>query len=138
MAYFNVDILTPSKVVLKNFEAEMLYLPSVSGETNILPEHTHLVSKLDIGILGLKSSTGDKYFVVDGGVFRVLNKKITILASNCQSINEINLERSKEERSKAAERLAGKESLTDQEFNELQRLVLVSDARIKAVGTYKL
>lgn len=134
MAFFNVDVLTPSKVVIKNFEAETLYLPSVKGETNVLPEHTHLVSKLDIGILSLKGPSGDRNFVVDGGVFRVLNKKVTVLASSCQNVEDINVEKTKEEKLRAQERLAGKEHLTDQEFKELERVVLLSEAKLRATS----
>ena len=53
MTHFTVDILTPDKVVAKDMPAESLLVPSVKGQINILVDHTHIVSKLETGMVSV-------------------------------------------------------------------------------------
>ena len=53
MKYYTVDILTPSKIVAKNIPAESLLIPTIRGQINVLQDHTHIVSKLDTGMMSV-------------------------------------------------------------------------------------
>ena len=80
MAYFTVDILTPTKVIVKDLPADALIVPTESGQINVLPGHTHLVTKLDTGMLVVESDGQKHNFLVTAGICKILEKKITILS----------------------------------------------------------
>ena len=83
MNHYTVDVLTPYKVIAKNVPAESLLVPTVEGQINILPGHTHVVAKLEKGIVSVFGSEDDPdhFFTVSEGVCKVLGDKVTVLAS---------------------------------------------------------
>ena len=63
MSHFKVDILTPSRVVAKDLGQTPVFVPTERGEINLLPQHTHLMAKLDTGVLRLEETGGKEgYF----------------------------------------------------------------------------
>jgi len=134
MSYFNIDILNPSQVFEKDLPAEALFIPTVKGEINVLPEHTHIVSKLDIGVLTLKTNEGKKSYVVAGGVCKVLHKKVTVLASSCERIEDIDVEAAQENLKDAQAKLSGKQNLTPENFLKLESQYRLAQVQIRAAA----
>lgn len=133
MSYFTVNLLTPTNTVLDKAEADVLFVPTVKGEINLLPEHTHVVSKLDVGALTLKTSGGNKHFVIGGGVCKVLQKDVTILADFCEAKEDIDKDAAKANREAALTKLAGKDTLSDHEFAQAEYQFRLNDARLNLI-----
>ncbi|OGQ09006.1 MAG: hypothetical protein A3G32_09180 [Deltaproteobacteria bacterium RIFCSPLOWO2_12_FULL_40_28] len=74
----NVEILTPSQVLLKG-QAESLVAPAIQGEVEILPNHTDYLTLLGEGRLILKNGSNAQGFTVKGGVLTIAKDSITVL-----------------------------------------------------------
>ena len=121
MAYFSVDILTPYKVLAKDVSADDLLIPTTRGEINVLPEHTHLISKLDTGVLVCREGTSLEKFVVTTGIVKILEKKITVLAEVAEKADEIDAERAQMALEKAQHKINSDEILDDQQLEKFRR-----------------
>lgn len=133
MTHFTVDILTPDKVVAKDMPAESLLVPSVKGQINILVDHTHIVSKLETGMVSVFGGADDpdRYFSVSTGICKVLDEKIIILANTSEESHEIDLERAQQALDYAEDRLQNSESLTDEEYTKYNRKIERAKLRIQ-------
>ena len=138
MTPFSVDILTPNKVLAKNLPAESLLLPTVRGEINILPEHTHLITQLAKGILTIFSADDedDRAFFISDGICKVLKNKVVVMASLGEEVNHINLERAQKSLDHSMEELKSK-TLSPHEFDELVHKIERAKLRIQLATTYK-
>lgn len=120
MKYYTVDILTPSKIIAKAIPAESLLIPTVRGQINVLENHTHIVSKLATGVLTVFGGPdyADRNFLVSGGVCKILENKITVLANAAEESADINVERAKLSLQNAEEKLKNTEGLSALEVDE--------------------
>ncbi|MBY0413017.1 MAG: ATP synthase F1 subunit epsilon [Bdellovibrionales bacterium] len=120
MKYYTVDILTPSKIIARAIPAESLLIPTVRGQINVLENHTHIVSKLSTGVLTVFGGPdyADRNFIVTGGVCKILENKITILANAAEESTDVNVERAKLSLQNAEERLKNTEGLSHEEVDE--------------------
>lgn len=131
MAGFKLNLFTPTGVVVKGLECNDITIPTVRGEINILPEHTHILTELGTGILTAKTGTGARHFSVTAGLCRVLADTVTILSFNSESAEKIDLERAKAAKAKAQDRLSGKESLTDVDLIKFRRKLERAEMRLR-------
>jgi F-type H+-transporting ATPase subunit epsilon len=122
MNYFTVDILTPYKVVAKDIPAESLLIPTVSGQINVLPHHTHVITKLDTGTLSVFGGADDpdRFFTITTGICKVLEDKIVVLSNVSEEWIDIDVERAKQALDNARERLHS-EALSDDEIEKYQK-----------------
>ena len=121
MSHFKVDILTPSRVVAKDLGASSVFVPTERGVINLLPQHTHLMAKLDTGVLRLEETGGKgRLFFVSKGVCKVLKDKITILTSAGEVDSDIDRSRAQKSFEEARHKLETGEVLTDSEREELE------------------
>ena len=74
-----VDILTPDAKLFSG-EATYVGLPGSDGSLGIMNNHAALVTTLQAGQVGVRTSGGDQTFDVKGGSVEVLNNVVTILA----------------------------------------------------------
>lgn len=120
MKYYVVDILTPSKIIAKNIPAESLLIPTVSGQINVLENHTHIVSKLSTGVLTVFGGPdyADRNFVVSSGVCKILENKVVILANTAEESMDVNVERARLSLQNAEEKLKNTEGLSVDEVDE--------------------
>lgn len=133
MNYFTVDILTPSKIVAKNVPADSLLVPTIQGQINVLPNHTHIVSKLTTGMLTVFGGAdyADRYFTITTGVCKVLEDKVIIMSNVSEESFEIDVDRAKEALKTAEERLKNTEGLSDEEIEKYSRKVERAKLRIQ-------
>jgi F-type H+-transporting ATPase subunit epsilon len=139
MTPFSVDILTPNKVLAKNLAAESLLLPTVRGEINILPEHTHLITQLSKGAVTIFSADDeedDRAFFISDGICKVLKNKVVIMASLGEEVNHIDLDRAQRSLEHSMEHLKTK-TLSPHEFDELVNKIERAKLRIQLASTYK-
>ena len=76
MGFYSVDILTPSRVVVKEMSADSLLIPTVRGQINVLPGHTHVIEKLDTGVLSLFDYEKEEYYVLTTGICKIFENRI--------------------------------------------------------------
>lgn len=133
MNYFTVDVLTPEKVVAKDVPAESLLIPTVRGQINILPHHTHLINRLSTGVLSIFGGADDpdRHFSVTYGICKVLEDKVIIMSHTSEENHEISAERAQEALEAATARLNSGEALSDEEVEKYRRKVQRAQLRVQ-------
>ncbi len=136
MNNYTVDILTPAKIVAKDVPAESLLVPTVKGEINVLQDHTHVISKLETGIITVFGGPEDpdRFFSVTTGTCKVLDNKVTILAATSEESKEIDVERAKLALKRAEEKLYQSDGMDDDEILKYQRKVDRARLRLQLVS----
>jgi F-type H+-transporting ATPase subunit epsilon len=128
---FKLNLYTPKGVVIRDLECNDIVIPTVRGEINILPEHTHILTELSTGVLLAKTSMGARHFSVTAGLCRVLKDTVTILSFTSEKAEDIDLERAKSAKAKAIDRLSGKENLTDVDLIKFRRKLERAELRLR-------
>ena len=133
-AAFKLNLYTPKGVVIRDLECNDIVIPTVRGEINILPEHTHILTELSTGILTAKTPNGVRNFSVTAGLCRVLADTVTILSFTSERAEDVDMERAKASKAKAMDRLSGKENLTDVDLIKFRRKLERAEMRIRAAN----
>jgi F-type H+-transporting ATPase subunit epsilon len=120
--------------VIRDLECNDIVIPTVRGEINILPEHTHILTELSTGILTAKTPNGVRNFSVTAGLCRVLADTVTILSFTSERAEDVDMERAKLAKAKAMDRLSGKESLTDVDLLKFRRKLERAEMRLRAAN----
>jgi len=102
---FNLEIITPERKVL-NEEVDEVIVPGLDGEMGILPQHTHLISQLQTGVLTYRQGAEKRSVHVSGGFVEVLPDHVAVLSDVAERPEEIDLERARKARERAEKRLA--------------------------------
>ncbi len=128
---FKLNLFTPKGVVIKNLECNDIVIPTIRGEINILPDHTHILTELSTGVLIVKTAMGARHFSVTAGLCRVLKDTVTILSFTSESAEDIDQARAKSAKAKAIDRLSGKENLTDVDLIKFRRKLERAELRLR-------
>ncbi len=123
MNYFTVDVLTPEKIVAKGIPAESLLIPTVRGQINILPHHTHLINKLSTGVLTIFGGADDPDldYSISHGICKVLEDRVIIMSHTAEECTVIDESRATRALEHAEAKLNGGEPLTDEELTKYRR-----------------
>ena len=126
---FELKIIKPDGMFFDG-QSDFLEFVSIEGEMGVYANHIPLTTILDAGVVKIHDGNEVKKAAVLGGFVEILQDKITMLAEDAQWPEEIDVERAKEARKRAEERLQKKESGMDMVRAEaaLKRAV----ARIRA------
>jgi len=101
---FHIEIITPEKVLVSE-DIESLEAPGVSGEFQILADHTPFLTGLKTGPV-IFSKSGRKTFIsISGGFCEVQPEKAVILAHTAEHSGEIDVKRAEAARDRALKRL---------------------------------
>jgi F-type H+-transporting ATPase subunit epsilon len=126
-----VDIVTPERTVYSE-DADFVVVPGTEGSLGILPQHSPLVSGLNIGILKVIKDGKETKMVVTGGFLEVNHDKVVVLATAAETPDEIDVNRARAALERAQGRLANRTHDIDVARAELAlRRALV---RLKATG----
>ncbi|MBP7967259.1 ATP synthase F1 subunit epsilon [Candidatus Woesebacteria bacterium] len=121
----HLKVTTPRKLV-KDMKIDSITVPSAAGEITILPQHEHLLSLLQEGIITIRSKNEEEYLAIGGGYIETDGKTINILVSRAYNQDEIDEETTRQAVEKAKQILEDKENKTDRgEANALLRRSLV-------------
>lgn len=132
MSEFNLNIFTPDGVVIKGLKASSLKIPTSTGEINVLPGHTHIVSELETGIMEAKTTNGTRHFSITSGLVKVLGSEVNILSTATEGKEDIDIERAHAAHAKAQSRLESKsEVLLDVDRIKFERKLKRAKTRIK-------
>lgn len=139
MNFFTMDLLTPEKVVAKDVPCESLLIPTVRGQINVLPQHTHLINRLSNGILTVFGGADDpdRHFSVTHGICKVLEDKVIVMSHTSEECSSINKERAEKSLENAQSKLNSGEALTDQEIIKYRRKIERANLRIQLAQKYQ-
>ncbi|TFB19256.1 F0F1 ATP synthase subunit epsilon [Filobacillus milosensis] len=104
MKTLNVSVVTPDGPVLDG-TYEMVSVRAESGELGILPGHIPLVAPLTISAVRLKNEGQTEHIAVSGGFVEVRPEQVTILAQAAEQPSEIDVDRAKQAKERAEQRL---------------------------------
>ncbi len=82
-------VISSSKQLYENDAVDALIVPTTDGEIEILPSHINLVSTLDLGKLMVKSGESTTEIILNGGMIRVNNDDILVLADEANLADEL-------------------------------------------------
>ena len=133
MNHFKVDILTPEKVVAKDVPAESLIIPTIRGQINVLPDHTHVITRLSTGVLSVFGGADDpdRHFTVTYGVCKVVGDQVTILSHTSEENHELDLERAERAKQQAEDYLRSHDDLSDEDIEKYRRKIERAEIRIQ-------
>lgn len=77
----NLEILTTSQTLMKG-QVEDILIPSVSGEVNLLPQHTHYTALLGPGKVAYSVGGKREEFRITGGLATIENDQVTLLVDS--------------------------------------------------------
>lgn len=107
-----LEIVSPEKIVYAT-DVNMLIVRSTDGELGILPNHAPLIAALVPAPIRALTDDGEKLIAVSGGFIEVQPKKITILATNAELPDAIDVDRAQKAYDRAFERLQTKSDSID-------------------------
>jgi len=97
-----LEIVTVERLLYSD-EVDMVIAPGSEGVLGILPHHAPLLTSLNYGeLIVRKQGEEDQSFAIGGGFMEVQPDKVTVLADTAEHADEINLERAKAARDRAA------------------------------------
>ena len=109
---FQLEIVTPEKQEVSD-TAEEVQIPGKSGYLGILPGHAPLITELAVGEITYRKGGHTSYLSVAWGFAEVLPAKVTILAEAAERPEEIDVQRAREAKKRAEERLKSQDPATD-------------------------
>jgi F-type H+-transporting ATPase subunit epsilon len=101
---FQLEIVTPEKMVVRD-AAEECQIPGKNGYLGILPGHAPLITELAVGEISYRNAGYTHHLAVAWGFAEVLPDKVTILAEKAERPEEIDVNRAREAKQRAEERL---------------------------------
>lgn len=128
-----LQIVTPTRVLCDE-SVDMVIFRATTGDMGILPNHEPVVATLNYGILRFKQEGKERVATVMSGFAQVQPDQVTILTDAAEWPEEIDLERAKQAKKRAMERLEDKEH-----YNPARAEVALQKAlvRIETVNHYR-
>ena len=102
---FELKIISPDSMFFEG-EADFLEFTSVEGGMGVYKNHIPLTTILEPCVMSIHNGTEVKKAAILGGFLEILQDKTTVLAEDAQWPEEIDVERAKEAKKRAEERLS--------------------------------
>ena len=103
-----LEIITPDASAFKD-SVKFVLVRATDGDFGVLPGHYNTIAALSTWPVKVTRLDGSEYFLaVFGGFMEVTPTKVTILTSNCELPEVIDVERAKRSKERAEARLADK------------------------------
>ncbi len=132
-----IEIVTPEKAVVSE-EAQIVMAPGTLGEFGVLSGHTPFMTSLNLGAVRYTDKGGKERIVfVSGGFAEALPDRVTILAESAERRKDIDVERAKEAKARAEERLK-KEKDDQLDFVRARAALSRAIMRIRLAETSKM
>ncbi|HYJ92039.1 MAG TPA: ATP synthase F1 subunit epsilon [Pyrinomonadaceae bacterium] len=128
-----LEIVTPEKKIVET-EAEIVNVPTASGEAGILPNHAPLISALKPGILSYTNRGATERIAIGGGFLEVNHDKVSVLADSAETTNEINAEEARADRDAAEKALAELINHPVEEGDTVRERLEAANARLQLVS----
>ena len=125
----HLEIITHEKVVYKN-DVDAVYSPGINGEFGILYNHIPFMGGGKIGVTKVLNNGEYEFISTLGGIFKVKNNKIIILADEAERGADIDIPRAKLAKERAEARLGNAKD--KKERARAQKAIARALARLKA------
>jgi F-type H+-transporting ATPase subunit epsilon len=109
---FQLEIVTPEKKVVET-QAVEVQIPGKNGYLGILPGHAPLITELSVGEITFREGSTEQHLAVAWGFAEVLPNKVTILAESAERPSEIDVNRAREAKERAEQRLTSGDTEVD-------------------------
>lgn len=87
---FHLTLVTPDQTIVKKAELAEITLPAFSGELNILPGHTPLMTTLTTGRISFRLQSGEfGEYLLAWGYCQVTDDEVLVLAENLLAKHEV-------------------------------------------------
>lgn len=137
MNSFEAQILTPEGSLFDG-QVTGVQVPGVQGSFEVKTLHADIISTLEVGHILVRKADGDELiFAVSGGFVEVHDNKLALLAEAAEPVSEIDVERAREAKQRARERLESDDKDIDKERARKalkranNRIKLASDVTVK-------
>jgi F-type H+-transporting ATPase subunit epsilon len=100
-----LQVAAPDRQLLDE-EVDDVQAPASDGYLGVLPGHAPLLTQLGSGVLTFHQDGRARYLAIHDGVMEVLPDRVRVLASSASWADEIDVERAREELSRAMGLLA--------------------------------
>ena len=132
---FKLNLASPEKKMVTGQELEEITIPAFSGELNILPGHSPLMTNLEPGILKykLKGSSESVKVAISWGYCQISPEAVNVLAENLMLADEIDTTVAKDHLKIYEQKLAN-ETLEDHQWNDVQHEIARLKAEIELAG----
>ena len=127
-SHLTIEIVTPDRAIVHETVDEAR-LPGAEGYLGVLPGHTPLLVKLQVGEIWFRRGDEKTYLHAAFGFAEILPDRIRILARAAERAEEIDLERAEAAASRARERLAA--SAGEVDFERARIALLKSLSRLQ-------
>jgi F-type H+-transporting ATPase subunit epsilon len=108
-----LEIVAPSRQVLRSERVEEVIAPGSEGEFGVLPGHTPFLTTLTVGKLSYREGNDWHHLAVDWGYAEVGADRVIILAEGADRAAEINLEEARQQKERAEKILSEKAEQKD-------------------------
>ncbi|MGH9863261.1 MAG: F0F1 ATP synthase subunit epsilon [Candidatus Acidiferrales bacterium] len=125
--FLHLEVVTPERQMVRE-EVHEIQVPGRDGYLGILPGHAPLLSELQMGELGYRQGNHWTYLAVFWGFAEVLPDRVIVLAETAERGEEIDVERAREARQRAEERL---QRITDTDLDFARAQVALERALIR-------
>ena len=105
-----LELVTPYGSVFSG-EVEEVTAQGSEGEFGVLPGHAHLMTTLKVGMLTAKAEGRLDHYFVSWGYAEAGPEGMTVMADSAEAAKDIDLERAREAKRRAEERLRKEEQI---------------------------
>lgn len=129
MTSFRAQILTPEGSLIDE-EVTGVQLPGTMGSFEVKTMHANIMSTLEVGEVVVRKATGQElHFAITGGFVEVVDNTLNLLAEAAEPVEEIDIERAKEARERARQRLESDDQNIDK--NRARKALQRAENRIR-------
>ncbi|SHF87748.1 ATP synthase F1 subcomplex epsilon subunit [Fodinibius roseus] len=115
MTSFRAQILTPEGSLFDD-NVTGVKLPGTMGSFEVKTHHANIMSTLEVGEVVVRKATGgEQRFAITGGFVEVVENTLNLLAEAAEPVEEIDIERAKEAKNRALQRLESDDDHIDQD-----------------------
>ena len=108
----NLEVVSPEKLIMSK-SVDMVTVSGTEGDFGVLPGHTALVSSIRPGLLQIEVDKDVEIFFISGGFIEVIEDKVSILATDVISPNDINVSECEDKIKKYNENIEASENEVD-------------------------
>ena len=111
----NLEVVSPEKLIMSK-SVDMVTVSGTEGDFGVLPGHTALVSSIRPGLLKIEADKDVEIFFISGGFIEVIEDKVSILATDVISSNDINVAECEDKIKKCNEKIEASENEVDTKY----------------------
>jgi F-type H+-transporting ATPase subunit epsilon len=119
-----LEVAAPDRRLIDE-DVDEVQAPAADGYMGVLPGHAPLLTQLGSGVLSFTQDGSGRYIAIHDGVMEVLPDRVRVLASSAAWADEVDVEKAREELSRAMKNLAQR----NRENNIEQAQAAVAQAR---------